>query len=81
LPELAGKISEPLSKTERMVIINSGNGVGGGASKLTGDVAQIVAQLPPVIESLTGIKFEKLLEQVPALRKSLAKSEAEDKPK
>ena len=31
LPELAGKISEPLSKTERMVIVNSGNGVGGGA--------------------------------------------------
>src|ERR1043166_3659352 len=71
LPEVAGKISEPLSKTEKMVIVNSGNGVGGGASKLTGDVTQIVAQLPPVIESLTGIKLEKLLEQVPSLRKSM----------
>ena len=28
LPEVAGKISEPLSKTEKMVIINSGNGPG-----------------------------------------------------
>jgi flotillin len=73
LPEVAGKISEPLSKTEKMVIINSGNGtMGGGASKLTGDVTQIVAQLPPVIESLTGIKFEKLLEQVPSLRRSMS---------
>src|SRR5881296_1074183 len=79
LPEIAGKISEPLSKTEKMVIINNGNGVGGGASKLTGDVTQIVAQLPPVIESLTGIKLEKLLEQVPSLRKSMAKPEVEDK--
>jgi flotillin len=79
LPEVAGKISEPLSKTEKMVIINSGNGVGGGASKLTGDVTQIVAQLPPVIESLTGIKFEKLLEQVPSLRKSMSKPEVQDK--
>ena len=26
LPEVAGKISEPLSKTEKMVIINAGNG-------------------------------------------------------
>jgi flotillin len=69
LPDVAGKISEPLSKTERMVIINSGGGPGGGASKLTGDVTQIIAQLPPVIESLTGIKFEKLIEQIPALRK------------
>src|SRR2546422_1238516 len=79
LPEIAGKISEPLSKTEKMVIINSGNGaMGGGASKLTADVTQIVAQLPPVIESLTGIKFEKLLEQVPSLRKAI-KPEIEEK--
>ena len=73
LPEVAGRISEPLSKTEKIVIINSGNGPGGGASKLTGDVAQIISQLPPVLESLTGVKFEKLLEQVPALKKAMAK--------
>ncbi|HVV71895.1 MAG TPA: flotillin family protein, partial [Verrucomicrobiae bacterium] len=60
---------------------NSGNGTGGGASKLTGDVTQIVAQLPPVIESLTGIKFEKLLEQVPSLRKSMGPGGVEDKGK
>jgi flotillin len=79
LPEVAGKISEPLSKTEKMIIINSGNGVGGGASKLTGDVTQIIAQLPPIIESLTGIKFEKLLQQVPGLKQSMEKAEGEDK--
>ena len=77
LPEVAGKISEPLAKTEKMVIINSGNGPGGGASKLTGDVTQIIAQLPPVLESLTGVKFEKLLEQVPALRNAMAKDNKE----
>jgi flotillin len=75
MPEVAGKISEPLSKTEKIVIINSGNGPGGGASKLTGDVTQIIAQLPPVLESLTGVKFEKLLEQVPALKKAMGKDE------
>ena len=75
LPEIAGRISEPLSKMDKMVVINSGNGPGGGASKVTGDVTQIMAQLPPVLEALTGVKFEKLLEQVPALRKALAKDE------
>src|SRR5882724_4053785 len=79
LPEVAGKISEPLSKTEKMVIINSGNGPGGGASKLTGDVTTIISQLPPVIESLTGIKFERLLEQVPGLKKAMEKAEADKK--
>ena len=73
LPEVAGKISEPLAKTEKIVIINSGNGPGGGASKLTGDITQIISQLPPVLESLTGLKFEKLLEQVPAIRKAMGK--------
>ncbi len=73
LPDIAGRISEPLSKMEKMVIINSGSGPGGGASKLTGDVTQIMAQLPPVLESLTGIKFEKLLAQVPALKKAMEK--------
>jgi flotillin len=77
LPEIAGKIAEPLSKTEKMVIINSGSGPGGGASKLTGDVTQIIAQLPPVLESLTGVKFEKLLEQVPALKRAMGKDNAE----
>jgi flotillin len=79
LPEVAGKISEPLSKTEKIVIINSGNGPGGGASKLTGDVTTIISQLPPVLESLTGVKFEKLLEQVPALRKAMGKGDDKDK--
>ncbi len=79
LPDVAGRISEPLSKMEKMVIINSGNGNGGGASKLTGDVTQIVSQLPPVIESLTGIKFEKLLEQVPSLKKAMERDDERSK--
>jgi flotillin len=33
-------------------------------------VTQIISQLPPVLEALTGVRFEKLLEQVPALRKA-----------
>jgi flotillin len=79
MPEIAGKISEPLAKMEKMVIINSGNGPGGGASKLTGDVTTIISQLPPVLESLTGVKFEKLLEQVPALKKAMGKDDSTNK--
>jgi flotillin len=78
LPEVAGKVSEPLAKTERIVIINSG-GPGGGASKMTADVTQIISQLPPVIESLTGVKFEKLLEQVPALKNAMEGAKGEGK--
>ncbi|MEK7686039.1 MAG: SPFH domain-containing protein [Verrucomicrobiota bacterium] len=75
LPEVAGKISEPLAKTEKMVIINSGSGSGGAASKVTGEVAHIIAQLPPIVESLTGIKLEQLLSKVPGIRTGKDKDE------
>jgi flotillin len=78
MPEIAGRVSEPLSKMEKMVIINSGPGPGGGASKLTGDVTQIISQLPPILESLTGVQFSKLLEQVPALRQALGREVKRD---
>jgi len=72
MPEIAGKISEPLSKIGEDGHHQQRNGPGGGASKLTGDVTTIISQLPPVLESLTGVKFEKLLEQVPALKKAMS---------
>lgn len=75
LPEIAGKISEPLSKTDKMVIINSGTGPGGGASKLTSDVTTILSQLPPVLESLTGVSLDRLLQHVPALRNATEKTD------
>lgn len=76
LPQIAGQISAPLAKTEKMVIINGGAGPGGGASKLTGDVTTILSQLPPVLEALTGVKLEKLVEQVPALKAAVEKKES-----
>jgi flotillin len=42
-------------------------------------VTTIISQLPPIIESLTGIKFEKLVEQVPALRKAMEKDDGGEK--
>lgn len=55
LPEIAKAISEPLSKTEKIVVID--NGDGGGASKVTKSVTNIIAQLPEVVSSLTGINL------------------------
>ena len=57
LPEIARAISEPLSKTEKIVIVDSGTGEGKGAAKITGYVNDIMAQLPETVEALTGIKM------------------------
>ena len=68
LPELAKNIAEPLSKTDKIVVVNSGgNGTGAGASKITGDVTNIIAQLPPVVEALSGVDLGDMLKRIPAL--------------
>ncbi|MGE5141369.1 MAG: flotillin family protein, partial [Rudaea sp.] len=54
LPKIAAEIAGPLSKTERIVIIGGGDGRGAGASKISADVTNIIAQLPAAVEALTG---------------------------
>ena len=57
LPELARAVSEPLSKVEKIVMVGDAN----GAQKITGQVASVLAQLPTVVESLTGLNLKDLL--------------------
>ncbi len=71
LPGLANAIAQPLARTEKIVVINSGDGSGGtGASKVTHDVANGMAQIPAVIQALTGVDILELLHNLPALKKT-----------
>jgi flotillin len=78
LPEIARAISEPLSRIDRITMVNTGAS-DGGVSKVTAEVAKVIAQVPPVIESLTGLRVEEL---VSGLRKAAtsARSDGEGKP-
>jgi len=71
LPEIAAAIAQPLAKTDRIVVISSG-GDSAGADKVTKDVTNIIAQLPPVIEALTGVKLQDMLARVPGLSQPAA---------
>ncbi|MHA1568702.1 MAG: flotillin family protein [Alphaproteobacteria bacterium] len=81
LPNLARAIAEPLTKTDRITIVNTG-GDTGGASKVTGDVATAMAQLPPVIESLAGVNLLEVIQKIPGLgdklKQETAKKSEED---
>lgn len=59
LPDIAKAVAEPLSKTEKIVIVDNGNQEEGkkGAAKVTGYVTDIVSQLPETIEAMTGFNF------------------------
>ena len=76
LPELAAAVSAPLAKTEKIVMIG-GNGSGGGASRITRDVTQVMAELPAVVEALTGKKFEDLASHIPGVGNGEAPADAD----
>jgi flotillin len=62
LPEIARAISEPLSRIDRITMVNTGGGSdGSGISKVTSEIARIIAQVPPVVESLTGLRVDDLV--------------------
>jgi len=63
LPDLARAVAEPLSKVDKMVVIDSGSD-SGGASKVTGQVANVLAQVPSVIEAISGLDITKLGEKL-----------------
>jgi flotillin len=82
LPKIAAAISEPLSKTERIVVISNGggDGSGAGAAKVSQDVANIIAQVPATVEALTGVDLIKTIQNLPGV-KSTPRAEDEEPPK
>jgi flotillin len=43
-----------------------------GISKVTGEVAKVVAQVPAVLESLTGLKIDQLMQRLAPLESTSA---------
>ena len=70
MPEIVRAIAEPLSKVDKVTIVSTGSGDGNhgiGASRLTGDIVNMVAQVPALFELLSGTRIGDLLNRVPAL--------------
>jgi flotillin len=63
LPEIARAVAEPLSKIDRITMVNTGGSGEVGVSRVTGEVAKVITQVPPVIESLTGLKLDQLIDR------------------
>lgn len=61
LPEVAAALAQSLAKVDKITVVSTGDGRNGGVSQLTGEVAKMVAQVPEVFETLTGIKISDLM--------------------
>lgn len=80
LPEIAKAVSDPLSKTEKIVIVDNGSseGKGTGAAKVTGYVSDIMSQLPETVEALTGVNIMDFLNKATSNSKENKKENNEE---
>ena len=69
LPQVADAVAQPLAKTDSIVVISNGgdDGAGAGASKVTQDVSSTIAQLPALVQSLTGVDLISTLKNLPGV--------------
>ena len=68
MPDVVRALSEPLAKVDKITVVSTGaegNGHGTGINRVTSDLTQMVAQVPALFETLTGIKVNDLLKDVP----------------
>lgn len=61
LPEIARAIAQPLQNVDKITLVNTGGSADVGLSRITNEITKVMAQVPPVVESLTGYRLEDLL--------------------
>ena len=64
MAEVVRAMAEPLAQVDKITIVSTGDGDGVGASKLTGDLTRIAAQVPALFEALSGMKMSDLMNNV-----------------
>ena len=78
MPEVVRAMAQPLANVDKITIVSTGNGTSAGASKITGDMAQIAAQVPALFEALSGMNLTDLLSKVKLIGDKTPKPEITD---
>jgi len=69
MPEMVRAMAEPLSKIDKITVVSTGdgNGQGAGVNRITADMSTMLAQVPALFESLTGVDIGEMMQQVPKI--------------
>src|SRR4051812_23243142 len=71
LPQVVTALSQPLNNVDKITVVSTGgDGSGAGVSRVTADIAQMVAQVPAIVEGLTGVDVNKMLQDIPGVRQN-----------
>jgi len=64
LPDIVKALAAPLANIDKITIVSTGDGNATGMHKITGDMTQMVAQIPALFETLSGMQMSDLLGKV-----------------
>jgi flotillin len=64
LPEVVKALASPLANVDRITVVSTGDGDSAGLHKVTGDIAQMAAQVPALFEALSGMQMSELIKKV-----------------
>jgi flotillin len=68
MAEVVRAMAEPLAKVDKITIVSTGGDQQTGASKITGDMTKIAAQVPALFEALSGMKMADLMGNIKAMK-------------
>lgn len=63
LPELAGKVAEPLSHVDRITVVDAGDG-SDGATRVSNYVTRLMAQAPEMVKEVSGMDINQMMQQL-----------------
>jgi len=64
MPEIVRALAAPLSQVDRITVVSTGDGHTAGVNKITGDIAQMAAQVPALFEALSGMNVQEMMAKV-----------------
>src|SRR5919108_830735 len=64
LPEVVKALASPLANVDKITVVSTGNGSAAGMNKVTGDMAEIAAQIPALFETLSGMQMSELFSKI-----------------
>lgn len=77
LPELAGKVAEPMKGIDKLTVVDTGNGA--GATRVSNYVTSLMATAPQMVKDVSGLDLGELIQNL--TRKVPVQNESRELPK
>jgi len=70
IPEYAKEIASPLANIDKITVVDTGGGEGGGANKVTSYATNLMSTLQETLKSSSGIDVKEMMESYVGMNKN-----------